>query len=469
LIQFSGGFEADALLRRVQINRILPPAARVSDGKDRVVIELAPAQFANGNGPAFTLQPGDEVTVFGVAPNRRGFVTLTGNVWVTGPIGYTAGMKLSDALRLAGGPKPDFYQGQLLVSRLQPDSTRIQLRSAFRDSLGTLTQDLTLADEDEIQVFSRSDFRPTRSIAVTGAVRAPGRLPFRDGMTLRDAILQLKGLTEDADLREAEIARLPKDRTHGEVATTIRVPLDSTYLFERGSDGSYFGPPGLAAMAKGAADVALEPYDNVLILRQPGWEMQRTVSITGQVKFPGRYALRTSSDRISDVLQRAGGLTATAYPTGASFVRPTDRSGRIGIDLPRLLADNKFRDNLILFGGDSLFVPEYNPVVMVAGAVNSPVTVAYVPGKNLTYYVQSAGGFTQSADAARAYVTQPSGAVKSTQRRFFLIPNGLPTPLAGAHVFVPEKVKDPNKGSTIASIAGIITSVVTVLIVAIKP
>ncbi len=187
LIQFSGGFEADALMRRVQVNRILPPAARVSDGKDRVVIDLLPDQFANDSGPAFTLQPGDSVVVFGVASNRRGFVTLTGNVWVTGPIGYTSGMKLSDALRLAGGPKPDFYQGQVLVSRLQPDSTRIQLRSAFRDSLGTLTQDLTLADEDEIQVFSRIDFRPTRSIAVTGAVREPRAVavPRRDDAARR--------------------------------------------------------------------------------------------------------------------------------------------------------------------------------------------------------------------------------------------------------------------------------------------
>jgi polysaccharide export outer membrane protein len=470
LLQFAGGFEADALRRRVQINRILPPAARVRDGKDRVVIELGPDQFADGGGPPFSLEPDDAVTIFEVAPKRRGFVTLTGNVWVTGPLGYTPGMRLSEALRLAGGPKPDFYQGQILVSRLQPDSTRIQLRSAFTDSSGTLVRDLPLADEDEIQVFARSDFRPARYVALTGAVRSPGRLPFREGMTLRDAILQVSGLTEDADLREAEIARLPVDRSHGEVATTIRVPLDSTYLFERGGEGSYLGPPGLAAMAKGAAETPLQPYDNVLVLRQPGWELQRTVVISGQVRFPGRYALRTTTDRITDVLHRAGGLTPTAYAAGGAFFRATDRNGHIGIDLPRVLADSSFRDNLILFGGDSLVIPEYNPVVMVGGAVNAPVAVAYVPGRHLNFYVAAAGGLSRTADGGRAYVTQPSGRVQSIRRRFLVLPDGQPKPLAGARVFVPEKVENPNKNTlaVAATLASIVTSLVTVLIVAIR-
>ena len=365
LVQYAGGFEADALRRRVQIDRIVPPAARTADGKDRLVIDLAADQFVGGSVPPFQLMPGDSVRVFEVAPGRRNFVTVRGDVWVTGRIGYTPGMTLSDALRLAGGPKPDFYQGQILVSRLLRDSTRMQLRSAFRDSSGTVAREMPLEDQDEIQVFSRSDFRPGRYIAITGAVRAPGRLPFREGMTLRDAVLQVNGLAEDADLAEAEIARLPTDRGDGAMATTVRVPLDSTYLFDRGTDGSYLGAPGLPARPGGAAEVPLHPYDNILILRQPGWELQRTVTIGGQVKFPGLYSLRTKTERITDLLRRAGGLLPTAYPEGVEFYRPKDRHGRIGIDLPRVLADNSYRDNFILFGGDSIFIPEYNPVVQV--------------------------------------------------------------------------------------------------------
>jgi len=469
LVQYAGGFEADALRRRVQIDRIVPPAARTADGKDRLVIDLAADQFAGGSVPPFQLMPGDSVTVFEVAARRRDFVTVRGNVWLTGRIGYTPGMTLSDALRLAGGPKPDFYQGQILVSRLLRDSTRMQLRSAFRDSSGAVAREMALEDQDEIQVFSRSDFRPERYVAITGAVRAPGRLPFREGMTLRDAVLQVKGLAEDADLAEAEIARLPTDRSDGAMATTVRVPLDSSYLFDRGPDGSYLGAPGLPARAGGAAEVPLHPYDNILILRQPGWELQRTVTIGGQVKFPGLYSLRTKTERITDLLRRAGGLLPTAYPEGVEFYRPKDRHGRIGIDLPRVLADNSFRDNFILFGGDSIFIPEYNPVVQVAGAVNSPVAVAYASGKDINYYVGAAGGFSRTADASRAYVTQPSGKLQSVRKRF-LLSDVRPDPLPGARVFVPEKVDNPNKNSLsiLTVLASVLASLATITIVAVK-
>jgi protein involved in polysaccharide export with SLBB domain len=118
-------------------------------------------------------------------------------------------MRLSDAIRLAGGPKPDVYLDQILVSRLRPDSTRVQLRSAFADTTGAVVDDIVLAEEDEITVFSRTAFRPARYVVVSGAVRSPGRITYREGMTVRDAILLADGLTEDAYLREAEVARVP--------------------------------------------------------------------------------------------------------------------------------------------------------------------------------------------------------------------------------------------------------------------
>ncbi len=470
LIRTAGGFEADALRRRVQIHRILPATARTGDGKDRVVIDLTSEQFADSVGPAFPLISGDSVTVFEVAPRRRGFVTVKGNVWMIGTVGFSSGMRLSDAIRMAGGPKPDFYEGQILVSRLRADSTRIQLRTAFADTTGTLLQDLQLQDEDEIQIFSRSDFRPARYVSIVGAVRAPGRLPWRDGMTLRDAVLQVNGLVEDADLREAEIARLPADRDKGELATTIRVRLDSTYLFERGQGGAYAGPPGVPVPARGAAEVVLQPYDNILVLRQPEWSLQRVVTISGEVAFAGTYALRTRTDRITDLLQRAGGLTSTAYPVGVEFYRTKGKRGRVGIDLPSVLRDSTFHDNFILFDGDSIFIPEYDPIVQVSGAVNAPASVPYVPGKNIDYYVAAAGGLSQTADRNRRYVTQPSGKVESFERRFFLLPDSHPHPLAGARVVVPEKVDGPKKETltTLATLASIVASLAAVIIVAIK-
>jgi protein involved in polysaccharide export with SLBB domain len=466
LVSAAGGFRETALTSRVQIHRILPPAGRGEGGRDRVVVDVSGEAMKSGALPGYPMEGGDSVVVFAVAERSRAVVVVKGNVWLEGPVGFTPGMTLSDALRLAGGPKPDVFLGDVLVSRLQPDSSRIQLRSALADSTGRPVDNLVLAEDDEVIVFSRTDFRSDRYVTIAGAVRKPGRLTFNDGMTIRDAILLADGLREDAYLSSAEVARLPTDRAGGQVATTIRVPLDSTYIFDRDRDGRYIGPPGLPAPASGAPTFRLEAFDNVLILQQPQWELQRTVTLTGQVQFPGRYALVTRTERLSDLLVRAGGVTKEAYPAGVEFYRSGE--GRIGVDLPKVLSDPSFNDNIILAGGDSIHIPEYSPVVAVRGAVNAPLNVTYVPGKRLDFYVNAAGGYSRDADIARTYVLQPTGKVESVKRRF-LLADGKPTPLAGATIEVPAKDKSrppSNVLPLLGTLATVLASLATVVIVA---
>jgi len=398
-------------------------------------------------------------------------------------------MKLSDAIRLAGGPRPDVYLPRILVTRRREDSTLVQLRSAFADSIGRVRDDLVLEDEDEIRIFSRTTFLPERYVAVVGAVRRPGQVPWREGMTMRDVILLADGLTQDARL-EAEIARLPEDRPPGALAQTVRVPLDSTFLFGRvaGTDGGSDG-------ADAAGDTPLQPYDNVLVPRQGEWSLQRTVAITGQVKSPGRYALRSKTERLSDLVERAGGLTKEAYAGGIQFFRdyrdnqptgtdrlrpvldtsraPRDSAGRVlpervGIDLPRVLKDPRFRDNIILTGGDSIYIPEFNPIVLVQGAVNSPGPVAFTPGKNLDWYVNAAGGYTQAADNGHPYVTQPNGEREGVKRKAIFADN-VPKPEPGALVYVPTRTTQEtpsNITGVLATAAQVLTALVTIIVVA---
>jgi protein involved in polysaccharide export with SLBB domain len=235
-----------------------------------------------------------------------------------------------------------------------------------------------------------------------------------------------------------------------------------------------------------------------MIMRQAGWELQRSVAISGQVKFPGRYSLKSKTDRVSDLIQRAGGLTDEAYKEGVQFYRrytagrptggdplsPIDsgvaipvRGGsdtvtrsapeRIGIDLARVLKDPKFQDNIILMGGDSLNIPEYDPVVFVNGYVNSPGPVAYEPGKNLDWYVDRAGGYTALGDRNRPYVTQADGEREGVKRKNILADH-LPTPTPGSVVFVPRKlVQDqpstlPSVLATFAQVLGVVTTIIVV-------
>jgi protein involved in polysaccharide export with SLBB domain len=455
----------------VQIERILPPSQRSSAGSDRIVMDIASEQFTNGSGPAVPLQAGDVVRVFAVANRVAQKVTVRGHVWTPGQVGFSPGMRLSNALRFVGGLKPDAYLGQVLITRLQPDSTRVQLRTAVQDTTGTAVDDVPLADGDEIEVFSQSEFRPTRYVVVSGMVKTPGRYRYREGMTLRDLVLLAGGLQEGALLTEAEVARMPESRAAGVMASAARVPIDSSYLFDA-SAGRVAGMNGNSSLRQQggsqrriAPEVTLEPYDNVLIFRQPDWAMHRTVVLTGEVRYPGRYTLRTKSERLSDLIQRAGGLTNDAYAAGISFVRNERKLGRIGVDLPGVLKSPRHRDNLILVDGDSISIPVFNSVVNVRGAVNSPVAVAYVPGRNLDYYVHAAGGVTRKGSLKYSYVTQPNGKVESRQGRF-LMPDGVPHPQAGSVIFVPDK--DPSEKRDVAALilqtTQVITSVIGVVI-----
>jgi polysaccharide export outer membrane protein len=461
LIRAAGGFQAEASRRRVQIERILPPNERGVAGRDRVTIDIESNGVVNGAPPVVALQPGDVVRVFPVADRVRNTIVVDGNVWSPGPQGLAPGMTIEDAIQLAGGPKPDVYLGQVLVERLRPDGSRVQLRATLADSLGHVINDFPLVEDDVIQLFSLSEFRPDRFVAIGGAVRNPGRQPYREGMTMRDLILLAGGLEESAYLKEAEIARLPHDRTGNATAATIRVPLDSTYLFERRPGVRYLGAPGIAAAPAGAPEVPLRPYDNVLIMHQPSWELQRIVRISGEVNFPGPYALKTRDERLADLIDRAGGLTSEAYPEGTIFIRKQGEVGRVAIDVRQALRRRRSPDNMHLVDGDEIIIPQRSHVVTVRGAVNAPTVVAYVPGRDIDYYISQAGGATRNADNRRAFVTQPNGK-RETKSRWRPGPN----PMPGSLVEVP--VLDPayrtNWLQTFATITPILASLATLIV-----
>jgi protein involved in polysaccharide export with SLBB domain len=178
----------------------------------------------------------------------------------------------------------------------------------------------------------------------------------------------------------------------------------------------------------------------------------------GRVRFPGRYALTRRDERLADILNRAGGVTPSAYVRGAQFFRAEGHAGRIGIDFEGVLRDPRHRDNLPLFAGDSIYVPEYQPVVSVEGAVNSPVSVAYERGRETGFYIDRAGGYARNADKGRTYVVQPNGSVFTRSA----------TPEPGARVVVPltPPGERTNWVQVLSSVGQLMVSVVTLAILA---
>ncbi|MFQ6047144.1 MAG: SLBB domain-containing protein [Gemmatimonadales bacterium] len=231
----------------------------------------------------------------------------------------------------------------------------------------------------------------------------------------------------------------------------------------------YLGhPDSLSSRLPGsdrAAEFELRPYDQVFVRWIPDFELPRNVALSGEFRFPGRYALRRKDERLREVIERAGGLTPTAFPGGFRLYRG---GSLVNVDLEEVLDNPRHQDNLVLLPGDSMVVPEYNPVVAVEGAVTSPSTVLYRPGAGLDYYVDNAGGYARNADEGRVSVRYANGSARV--KRKFLFFGSTPEPGPGSVVTVPvvpaeERTDVP---ALIADISQIIVSAATLAIVALR-
>jgi len=458
----AGGVTERARLRGVEVQR---------QGKSVATLDMYDYLLRGDTRADVRLETGDVVFV----PIHESRVRVTGAVLRPAIYETKSGETLADMVAAAGGFRPNAALERLKVQRILPADARTA-QSTARVTIdvpmpnGAIPR-FGLEDGDVVQVDSLEAAAEQYTVAITGMVQQPGTYPWRPGLTLRQLMVLARGPRLGVDLREVEIARLPADRSRGQLATTLRLPLDSSYLFEgNGADTShrYLGPPGVSFPARGTAtEVALEPYDNVLIFRQPDFELQRVVTITGEVLYPGTYALKAKDDRLADLVQRAGGLTPRAYPEGIRFLRPADARGRINIDLPKALRDRGSRDNIILQPGDSIRIPEYQPSVRVVGAVNSPGSVLYRQGAGLDYYLSGAGGFTTNAEKGQVSVRYANGEVKTRHHSFLFSSN--PSPGPGSEVYVPAK--DPNaphtdKVALFGAIAQILASTVAIIVIA---
>lgn len=456
-------------LRRVRLRR--------RDGEDRI-LDLYPYLVEGDVAQDITLEQGDVVFV----PLKERRIGLYGAVNRPAFYELADDDRLLDALRLAGGFGPGADRKRLTIHRIARPGDRgpglgervaVDLAlapspdTAAPDHLGGVTiPPIGLQDGDSIVVDSVRALADGFYVIIAGMVARPDTFPWAEGMTIRDAVELARGPITGADLREAEVTRLPRDRSMGEMAERLRVPLDSSYIIDRAPDGRSVGPPGVPFPPAGSApDFELAPYDRVQILRQPDFEMPQSVKITGEVSVPGEYALLSKDDRVTDLIARAGRILDTGYPEGARLYRSQDEMGRIDLDLPAALASPESRENVALQPGDSLHIPVYSPTVAVRGAVNSEVTVLYREGQDFDYYIAAAGGLRTDADKGRASVRYANGLARTRDK--FLLWSSYPEPGPGSTITVPSE--DPadrlDTRGLITDLVAILGSITTVIVV----
>ncbi len=451
LLGFTGGVRPEAVLQRVQIDRIVPPSLR-EPGRDRTLIDVDVVALAAHDGPPIPMEDGDIVTLFSVSDERRNRVAVTGGVRRPGRYEWRAGMTLADLLARADGLDEGAYTQRALIYRLQQDRSRAMLRASLD---GPDPARLVLADRDSVVVLREDSLRLPLTVSIHGFVREPGEYPLARDMSLRDLVLAAGGFAEGANVTAAEVARPADPLNRGaRTAEVHEVPLAEPV--GNPSAGGHTGTDGVPRWRSESEEFVLLRGDRVYVRRGPGFEAARTVRITGEVLMPGEYELDSRHSRISDVIRRAGGITGEAYPEGFAIVRD---ERVIAGDLTSALRDPGARGNIILEAGDSLHVPAYDGTVTVTGAVLLEATVLYHQGRSLNDYISRAGGFADNANRKRVVVTYANGERQVVDR--FLLFSRSPRIAPGSTIFVPTLPASELRGIDWGDVIGRSTAVMT--------
>jgi polysaccharide biosynthesis/export protein len=200
----------------------------------------------------------------------------------------------------------------------------------------------------------------------------------------------------------------------------------------------------------------------VSIRKLPWWQLRRTVSVRGEVAYPGVYVLDKPDERLSSIIARAGGLKPTAFAPGARIARKSGGAENVAIDLGRAMKDPGSQHDATLENGDELLIPSLPTTVKVTGAVGYPTSIVYESGKSIGDYVARAGGYAVGADKRKTHVVYPNGMSRPVKRFMFD-----PSVMQGSTIVVPMKQPDDSAGrlATMKEIASILASVATVWLV----
>ena len=468
LIRYAGGFSENAFKGTITLQR--------SGDAEREVYTLSEAEY-----PVFQLHDGDKIQVDSILSRFTNMVEISGSVYRPGK--YALSDRIStvrDLIEIAQGTTGDAYLQRALLYRENDDLTR-SMRSFNLDALlSNQISDVELKRNDLIHIPSILALDDNLTVFIGGEVHNPATYPYAENMHVEDIILRAGGLTEAASTARIDVYRRIKDPS----GTTITENTSTVHTFSL-LDGE---------IVSNNPDFVLEPFDQVIVRRSPGYEEQQLVTIEGEVLFKGSYSKITKDERLSSLINRSGGLTPYAYTKGARLSRrltpeeqqkvresiqikaQVDRldtdsllmeeinnanitNQYVAIDLEKALKNPGGPEDIILRAGDVLNVPEYNELIKISGAVLYPNMVTYKKNKKLSYYINQAGGYSRLAMKGKPFVVYMNGEV-SSGRWARIEP--------GCEIIVPEKPeREPlnmqgilGLGTSIASIALLISNLV---------
>ncbi|OGF46214.1 MAG: hypothetical protein A2452_13410 [Candidatus Firestonebacteria bacterium RIFOXYC2_FULL_39_67] len=441
LMKMVGGVTPSGYVSRIQIERTI-------NGERKAVLDVElKTGDALKDGKDIIVNDGDLITVFPINKLKYNYVTLYGNVGRPAEYELTPGLKVKELIEKAGGILPGTYLNRAEISRYKNDKAR-EIVAFDPDKLlkGDVKENQALKEWDEVTVYSQSEILPVQYVEISGAVNKEGRFELAEKMKVSDLIFKAKGLKKTASMDSAELFKI----VFGKQPEIKKINLKKL-LVEGVFDEDYI----------------LEAGDHLFIREETSWTKKKKITLSGEVKFPGVY-VADSNEKLSSVLERAGGYSEKASPKSAVFTRESvktiqqktmlkymqrlqqevaaegaklaatgqtdadtkkaaetvkrkedlvkvlgsiDVPGRLIIKLEDLKAFKDSKDDIIIEDGDSLYIPQIPSTVNVIGSVYNPTSIVYEPERNIHFYLDRVGGTTKDADRGDVYIVRASGEV----------------------------------------------------------
>ncbi|MEQ9563841.1 MAG: SLBB domain-containing protein, partial [Woeseiaceae bacterium] len=379
---------------------------------------------------------------------------------------WRRGMRLTDLISSSRELEPGADSNYILIRRENPVNRSISVVSAnlqmALDSSSS-AENVLLQERDQIHVFSLAHGRqrviepimevlrlqarhglPNSEVRIDGHVRSAGRYPLEPNMRISDLIRAGGNLKEGAYTLDAELTRF--EIVNNEYRAKEIIDVDLVGVLNGDT----------------SADLVLSAHDHLTLSWLPDWASDWSVTLEGEVKFPGVYQVRRG-EKLGDVIDRAGGLTDHAFPEGAIFLREslkerereqievlikrmetdlaalsletldttgvealstgqalldqlreTEPVGRLVIDVS-IRGRGKSRTDLVsdleLKDGDRLLLPTKSQEVTVLGEAQYTTSHLFRPGLSRDDYIALSGGLTRKADKKQIYIVRASGAV----------------------------------------------------------
>ena len=315
LLNYAGGFSEKAFKKSIKLTRVID--------NQLMVMDVNEDQYKS-----FEPKSGDLFKVDRILETYRNRVILKGAVQRPGIFSLDDKMTVSQLIKKANGLKPDALIANAYIKRTNSDFSTINISFNLDKLIKGEIEDIILNKEDVLTIISKNDLINDQFIKISGEVSKPGIFPYSNDISLSDIIILSGGFNDKSFANRIEITRRISKNSLTEQNISEIITLD------------------LSSDLDSLETIILEPYDEVIIRKNPNFYAQRYVSIEGQVNYPGKYAISSFNERISNLLERSGGIKSFAYKKGATLIRKTEFFKKDSEEIKQINSLNNLKDKL---------------------------------------------------------------------------------------------------------------------------